>query len=120
MMLFAFVTALVHHSAGRIKAYEMWNESNWYLFWGGTAQQLAHLTDLAAPVIRSGAPGASVVTLDCASEGETNRRATAKPHRSSLIAGSLVYFFLGPLVLFFLPTVFFLLLPAPLCAPAPA
>jgi hypothetical protein len=58
----AWVTALVTRYAGRIHAYELWNEPNDTLFWNGTYAQMARLCQLAYPIIKSIDPNAIVVS----------------------------------------------------------
>lgn len=57
----AWVTALVTRYAGKIAAYELWNEPNDSLFWGGTVAQLVHLCSLAYPIIKALDPNAIVL-----------------------------------------------------------
>lgn len=58
----AWVTALVTRYAGRIDAYELWNEPTDGLFWNGTTAQLVNLCALAYPIIKSIDPTATVLS----------------------------------------------------------
>ncbi len=52
-MWMSFVTALLTRYAGRIQFYELWNEADAPNFWHGTIQQMVHMCQDAARVIRS-------------------------------------------------------------------
>lgn len=54
-----WVTSVVSRYAGHIKYYEIWNEWNVPLFWVGTPQQLARMTQDARCVIEGPPSGAS-------------------------------------------------------------
>ncbi|MEZ5117532.1 MAG: hypothetical protein R2737_14825 [Candidatus Nanopelagicales bacterium] len=56
-----YVAAVAARYAGRITAYEVWNEMNLRAFWNGTPEELAALTRLAAVEIRKADPEALVV-----------------------------------------------------------
>lgn len=57
----AFVTALVQHARAQIQNYEIWNEPDFYGFWGGNLDQMVHLGDMAARIIRANQPTAKIV-----------------------------------------------------------
>ena len=57
----AFVTALVDRYAGRITAYQIWNEASLKMFWQGSPAQMAELTDRAYRIIKERDPAALVV-----------------------------------------------------------
>lgn len=56
-----YVRTVVTRYAGRITAYEIWNEPSGDTFWSGTAAQWAELVSRAAPIIRAIDPAASVI-----------------------------------------------------------
>jgi hypothetical protein len=58
----AFVSAIVSHSAGRIRYWELWNEPNLNEFWAGNAQVLAQMAQRAYAIIKSIDPNAVVLT----------------------------------------------------------
>ncbi len=57
----AWVEAVTTRYAGRIGAYEVWNEADLPAMWRGTPQQMADLTTRAARIIRRNDPAALVV-----------------------------------------------------------
>ncbi|MHB1212584.1 MAG: hypothetical protein ACYC0W_10020 [Candidatus Nanopelagicales bacterium] len=57
----AFVSAVVKRYAGRITAYQVWNEASLAMFWNGTPEKLALMTQRAADIIRAADPKAIVV-----------------------------------------------------------
>jgi hypothetical protein len=66
-----FVTALVTHSKGKIRAYELWNEVNDTNFWSGSMSQLVQMSVDAAALIHSIDPSALVLSpsVTATSEG---------------------------------------------------
>jgi hypothetical protein len=69
-----YVRTVVERYAGRIEAYEIWNEPNLTQFYAGTPQRLAELTELASAEIRAADPEALVV-----SAGFSARTAGSQP-----------------------------------------
>lgn len=57
-----FVRAIVSHSAGRIKYWELWNEPNINQFWTGTIPQLVTLAQHAHTIIESVDPNAVILS----------------------------------------------------------
>ena len=57
-----FVTALVAHSAGKIKYWELWNEANLSNSWDGSVATLAQLAQHAYTIIKAADPTAIVLT----------------------------------------------------------
>jgi hypothetical protein len=57
-----FVTALVAHSAGRIKYWELWNEANLPEFWTGDVATLVVLAQHAYVIIKAADPTAVVLS----------------------------------------------------------
>jgi polysaccharide biosynthesis protein PslG len=57
-----FVRAVVTHSAGRIKYYELWNEPNLKGYWTGSNAQLVEMASRAYTIIKSVDPNAIVVS----------------------------------------------------------
>jgi len=57
----AFVTAVVKRYAGRISAYQIWNEASLAMFWNGSPVKLAAMTKSAYDIIKSADPKAKVV-----------------------------------------------------------
>ena len=57
----AFVSAVAKRYAGRITAYQVWNEASLAMFWNGTPEKLALMTQRAADIIRAADPKAIVV-----------------------------------------------------------
>lgn len=57
----AFVHAMVKRYAGRISAYQVWNEASLAMFWNGTPEMLALMTKRAAEIIHRIDPSATVV-----------------------------------------------------------
>jgi len=57
----AFVTAVVSRYAGRISAYQIWNEASLAMFWNGTPEKLADMTKRAYDIIKKEDPKALVV-----------------------------------------------------------
>ena len=57
-----FVAAVVIHSAGRIKYYELWNEIGNLPTWTGNAAQTARMTSDAVQMIQSNDPNAIIVS----------------------------------------------------------
>lgn len=57
-----YVRTVVRHCAGRVQAYEIWNEPNLKLFWTGTVDQMIDLTREASLIIRSVDPNAIIVS----------------------------------------------------------
>jgi hypothetical protein len=55
-----FVAAVVQRYQGRIAAYEIWNEPNWF-FWKGSAEEFASLTAETAAVIRNSDAHARII-----------------------------------------------------------
>jgi len=56
-----FVTALVAHSAGRIKYWELWNEANAPEYWSGNSRELVELAKHAYTIIKTAYPAAVVL-----------------------------------------------------------
>lgn len=56
-----FVTALVAHSAGRIKHWEMWNEANLPPYWTGDIPTLVLLAQHAYRIIKAADPNSQVL-----------------------------------------------------------
>lgn len=56
-----FVSAVVARYAGRISAYQIWNEASLRMFWNGTPEKLAAMTKRAADIIKEADPRAIVV-----------------------------------------------------------
>ena len=56
-----FVTAVVAHSAGRIKYWELWNEANYPSFWMGDMHTLVTLAQHAYKIIKAADPKAVVL-----------------------------------------------------------
>src|SRR5262249_18919288 len=56
-----FVTALVAHSAGRIKYWELWNEANLPEFWTGDVPTLVAMAQHAYSIIKAADPSATVL-----------------------------------------------------------
>lgn len=56
-----FVRTVVDRYAGRITAYEIWNEPNSVMFWNGTVDQWAELTSIAVREIREADVSARVI-----------------------------------------------------------
>ena len=57
-----YVRTVVRHCAGKVQAYEIWNEPNLPQFWSGTVDQMVQLTREASLVIRSVDPQAIIVS----------------------------------------------------------
>jgi len=57
----AFVRATVDRYAGRITAYQIWNEASLRMFWRGSPETLADMTKRAYDIIKEGDPDALVV-----------------------------------------------------------
>ena len=57
----AYVEAVATRYAGRISAYQVWNEASLSMFWDGTPAQMADLTDRAHRIIKEIDPSATVV-----------------------------------------------------------
>jgi hypothetical protein len=55
-----YVERVVERYRGRVPAYEIWNEPNWF-FWKGSAEEFAVLTRETAAVIRKTDPRAAIV-----------------------------------------------------------
>lgn len=69
-----FVTALVAHSAGRIKYWELWNEANLPAFWSGDVPTLVTLAQHAYSIIKLADPSAVILcpsSTDGSSKVET-------------------------------------------------
>lgn len=56
-----FVSAVVGRYAGRISAYQIWNEASLQMFWNGTPEKLAEMTKSASDIIRAADPKATIV-----------------------------------------------------------
>ena len=56
-----YVAAVVDRYRGRISSYQVWNEASLSMFWDGTPQQMADLTDRAYRIIKAADPDATVV-----------------------------------------------------------
>ena len=56
-----FVSAAVERYAGRITAYQIWNEASLAMFWNGSPQRLAKMTKRAYDIIKHADPKATVV-----------------------------------------------------------
>ena len=56
-----FVAAVVDRYAGEITAYQIWNEASLKMFWRGSPEQMADLTDRAYRIIKAKDPSALVV-----------------------------------------------------------
>jgi hypothetical protein len=57
-----YVRTVARHCAGKIQAYEIWNEPNLKQFWSGTVDQMVQLTREAALIIRTVDPQAIIVS----------------------------------------------------------
>jgi hypothetical protein len=57
----AFVTEVAQRYKGRIKAYQIWNEASLAMFWDGTPEVMAELTERAYRIIKAEDPKARVV-----------------------------------------------------------
>ena len=57
-----YVRTVARHCAGRVQAYEIWNEPNLKQFWSGSVDQMVQLTREAALIIRSVDPQAIIVS----------------------------------------------------------
>jgi polysaccharide biosynthesis protein PslG len=57
----AFVGAVVKRYAGRISAYQIWNEASLSMFWNGSPEKLADMTKSAYDIIKAKDPKAKVV-----------------------------------------------------------
>lgn len=57
----AFVEATVQRYTGRITAYQVWNEASLAMFWDGTPELMADLTERAYDIIKRIDPAATVV-----------------------------------------------------------
>jgi hypothetical protein len=57
-----YVRTVARHCAGKIQAYEIWNEPNLKQFWSGTVDQMVQLTREASLIIRSVDPQATIVS----------------------------------------------------------
>ncbi len=57
----AFVSAVVKRYAGRISAYQIWNEASLAMFWNGSPVKLAAMTKSAYDIIKAADPKAKVV-----------------------------------------------------------
>jgi hypothetical protein len=68
-----FVTALVTHAKGRIKAYELWNEADYPPSWSGSVAQLVKMSVDAAAIIHRIDPSALVLSpsITATQEGYT-------------------------------------------------
>jgi hypothetical protein len=55
------LTFLANHYAGKVDAWEIWNEENLPMFWTGTAVQYVGLLKAAYPAVKLGDPSALVV-----------------------------------------------------------
>ncbi len=56
-----FVSAVVDRYAGKITAYQIWNEASLKMFWQGSPAQMAELTERAYRIIKERDPSALVV-----------------------------------------------------------
>ena len=56
-----YVAAVAKRYAGRITSYQVWNEASLSMFWDGTPEQMADLTERAYRIIKDIDPGATVV-----------------------------------------------------------
>ena len=56
-----FVRAVAKRYAGRIGAYQIWNEASLTMFWDGTPKQMAQMTKRAYDIIKEVDPQATVV-----------------------------------------------------------
>lgn len=56
-----FVTAVVTRYAGRISAYQIWNEASLAMFYNGRPEKLAAMTKRAADIIKAADPDAIIV-----------------------------------------------------------
>ncbi len=65
-----FVTALVTRYAGRIEAYEMWNEPNHSGYWTGTINELYTMVGLGYAAAKAADP-TCIVTTPCPTWGNT-------------------------------------------------
>jgi hypothetical protein len=66
-----YVRTVTRHCAGRIQAYEIWNEPNLKQFWTGTVDQMVDLTREASLIIRSVDPHALIVSPSATQERGT-------------------------------------------------
>jgi hypothetical protein len=57
-----FVTAVVHHAAGQIHTWEIWNEPDILIEWNGTDAQMARMAKDAYTIIKAADPTALVTT----------------------------------------------------------
>jgi hypothetical protein len=57
-----YVRTVARHCAGKVQAYEIWNEPNLKQFWSGTVDQMVQLTREAALIIRSVDPQTIIVS----------------------------------------------------------
>jgi hypothetical protein len=57
----AFVAEVAQRYKGRIKAYQIWNEASLAMFWDGTPEVMAELTERAYRIIKAEDPKARVV-----------------------------------------------------------
>ena len=58
---YAYIDAVSKRYAGRIAAYQVWNEANLNTFWRGTVDQMADMTKRAYEIIKANDPNAIVV-----------------------------------------------------------
>ena len=58
---YAYVDAVSKRYAGRIAAYQVWNEANLRTFWTGSVDQMADMTKRAHEIIKANDPNAIVV-----------------------------------------------------------
>jgi len=64
-----YVTALVNHSAGRIRSFELWNEADIKSEWNGTNAQLVRMAKDAYSIIKALDPSALVLTPSSVNAG---------------------------------------------------
>jgi hypothetical protein len=64
-----FVRAIVKHSAGRIHAWELWNEANTPEAWHGDSRTLAMMSRIAYNIIKQAQPDAVVLTPSATGPG---------------------------------------------------
>jgi polysaccharide biosynthesis protein PslG len=82
-----FVTALVTHAKGRIRAYELWNEAEYQYFWSGSVEQLVRMSVQAAEIIHRIDP--SAIVLSPSTSNNPTARAWLNQYLASLPAGTI-------------------------------
>ena len=82
-----FVTALVTHAKGRIRAYELWNEAEYQYCWSGSVEQLVRMSVQAAEIIHRIDP--SAIVLSPSTSNNPTARTWLHQYLSSLPAGTI-------------------------------